>query len=257
MRLEGKVALLTGAASGVEGELMGFGGSAARMFVKEGAKVVLTDIKEEIGQRTAAQIRESGGEALFLRLDVTSEQNWIDVIRTTVSTYGRLDILVNNAGTAARHTVEDTTVEEWDGQMNVHAKGTFLGTKHAIPEMRRIGGGSIINISSISGLLGSPSQAAYHAAKAAMRLFTKSAAIQYAKDNIRVNSVHPGYATTPLTSDIFAPGTEARSWRLGRIPLGRLGVADDIAYGILYLASDESSFVTGAELVIDGGTTAQ
>ena len=257
MRLEGKVALLTGAASGVEGELMGFGGSAARMFVKEGAKVVLTDIKEEIGQRTAAQIRESGGEALFLRLDVTSEQNWIDVIRTTVSTYGRLDILVNNAGTAARHTVEDTTVEEWDGQMNVHAKGTFLGTKHAIPEMRRIGGGSIINISSINGLIGSPSSTAYHAAKAAIRLFSKSAAIQYAKDNIRVNSVHPGYALTPLTSERFSPGEAGRDWRLDRIPLGRVGNADDIAYGILYLASDESSFVTGAELVIDGGTTAQ
>ena len=257
MRLEGKVALITGAASGVAGELRGFGGTAARMFTQEGAKVVLTDIKEEMGERTAAQIRESGGEALFLRLDVTSEENWIDVIRTTVSTYGKLDILVNNAGTAAQFNVEDTTVDVWDGQMNVHAKGAFLGTKHVIPEMRRAGGGSIINISSINGLIGSPSGTAYHAAKAALRLFSKAAAIQYAKDNIRVNSVHPGYAETPLTTTILAPGTETRSWRLARIPLGRLGNANDIAYGILYLASDESSFVTGAELVIDGGTTAQ
>jgi len=237
--------------------LRGFGGTAARMFTQEGAKVMLTDIKEELGERTAAQIRESGGEAIFLRLDVTSEENWIDVIRTTVSTYGKLDILVNNAGTAAQFNVEDTTVEVWDGQMNVHAKGAFLGTKHAIPEMRRASGGSIINISSINGLIGSPSGTAYHAAKAALRLFSKAAAIQYAKDNIRVNSVHPGYAETPLTTTILAPGTETRGWRLGRIPLGRFGNADDIAYGILYLASDESSFVTGAELVIDGGATAQ
>ena len=257
MRLEGKVALITGAASGVAGELRGFGGTAARMFTQEGAKVVLTDIKEEMGERTAAQIRESGGEALFLRLDVTSEENWIDVIRTTVSTYGKLDILVNNAGTAAQFNVEDTTVDVWDGQMNVHAKGAFLGTKHVIPEMRRAGGGSIINISSINGLIGSPSGTAYHAAKAALRLFSKAAAIQYAKDNIRVNSVHPGYAETPLTTTILAPGTETRSWRLARIPLGRLGNANDIAYGILYLASDESSFVTGTELVIDGGMIAQ
>ena len=257
MRLEGKVALITGAAAGVEGELMGFGGSAARMFAKEGAKVVLTDLKEEMGQKTAIQIRENGGEALFLRHDVTSEQEWIEVIRTTVSTYGKLDILVNNAGTSARYNVEDTTVEAWDGQMNVHAKGAFLGTKHAIPEMRKAGGGSIINISSIYGLVGSPTSTAYHAAKGAVRLFTKSAAVQYAKENIRVNSVHPGYAHTPLTDDGYSNEVGRRAWCLERIPLGRLGNADDIAFGILYLASDESSFVTGSELVIDGGTTAE
>ena len=255
MRLEGKVALITGAAAGVEGELMGFGGAAARLFTREDAKVVLTDIKDELGQRTAAQIRESGGEALFLRLDVTSEQDWTEGIRATVSRFGRLDILVNCAGTGAHSTVEATTVEYWDEQLAVHAKGTFLGTRHAIPEMRKAGGGSIINVSSIMGLVGSPTSTAYHAAQGAIRLFTKSAAIQYANDNIRVNSVHPGYALTPLTSDIL--DTDGRRWRLARIPLGRLGNADDIAYGILYLASDESSFVTGAELVIDGGTTAQ
>ena len=258
MRLEGKVALITGAAAGVEGELMGFGGAAARLFVQEGAKVVITDIKEELGERTAIQIRENGGEALFIRHDVTSEQNWIDVIRTAVSTYGKLDILVNNAGTTGSgKNVEGTTVEAWDGQMDVHAKGAFLGTKYAIPEMRKVGGGSIINISSINGLIGSPSSTAYDAAKAAIRLFTKSAAIQLAKENIRVNSVHPGYAWTPMTSNAYGTEDEWKDSRLPRIPLGRLGNAYDIAYGILYLASDESSFVTGSELVIDGGTTAQ
>ena len=256
MRLEGKVALITGAASGVENSLMGFGGASARLFVREGAKVVLTDIQEEMGEKTAAQIREHGGDAVFLRLDVTDEVNWRDAIQYTVSNYGRLDVLVNNAGTAAPWNVEDTTVDAWDGQMDVHAKGTFLGTKHAIPEMRKIGGGSIINISSIYGIIGSPRSTAYHAAKGAVRLFTKSAAIQYAKENIRVNSVHPGYALTPLTQGSYDK-QEQRELLLERIPIGRLGVADDIAYGILYLASDESSFVTGSELVIDGGTTAQ
>ena len=258
MRLEGKVALITGAAAGVEGELMGFGGAAARIFAQEGAKVVLTDIKEELGERTAIQIRENGGEALFIRHDVTSEQNWIDVIRTTVSAYGKLDILVNNAGTfGPAKNVEETTVEGWDGQMDVHAKGVFLGTKHAIPEMRNAGGGSIINVSSIFGLVGSPSSAAYHAAKGAVRLFTKSSAIQYAKENIRVNSVHPGYALTPLSSSGYEIEAVRKDQHLEMIPVGRLGNADDIAFGMLYLASDESSFVTGAELVIDGGTTAQ
>ena len=256
MRLEGKVALISGAASGVEGDLMGFGGAAARLFAREGAKVVLTDINQESGQQTAAQINESGGEATFLRLDVTNEQDWIDAVRATVSSYGRLDILVNNAGTGARYTVEDTTEEVWDIQMNIHAKGTFLGTKHAIPEMRKVGGGSIINVSSIYGLVGSDTSTAYHAAKGAIRLFTKSAAIQYAKENIRVNSVHPGYALTPLTQRGYA-NPEYLERILSRIPIGRVGTADDIAYGMLYLASDESSFVTGSELVIDGGTTAQ
>ena len=257
MRLEGKVALITGAASGFEGELMGFGGASARLFAQEGAKVVLTDIKEEMGHKTAAQINELGGEAIFLPLDVTNEQEWIDVIASAVYRYGKLDVLVNNAGTGARTNVEETTVEAWDGQMDVHAKGTFLGTKHAIPEMRKAGGGSIINVSSIYGLIGSPTSTAYHAAKGAIRLFTKSAAIQYAKENIRVNSVHPGYAHTPLTEDGYSNEVGRRDWCLERIPIGRLGNAYDIAYGILYLASDEASFGTGAELVIDGGTTAQ
>lgn len=177
-------------------------------------------------------------------------------MQTTVSTFGRLDILVNNAGTSARTTVEETTEEIWDAQMDVHAKGVFLGTKHAIPEMRKVGGGSIINVSSMYGIVGSPTVTAYHAAKGASRIFTKSAAIQYAKENIRVNSVHPGYAETPLTNEYFSD-PERRQWLLDRTPMGRLGRANDIANGILYLASDESSYVTGSELIIDGGVTAQ
>jgi NAD(P)-dependent dehydrogenase (short-subunit alcohol dehydrogenase family) len=256
MRLEGKVALITGAASGVQGELMGFGGATARLFAREGAKVVLSDILVESGEKTSAQIREAGGEALFVRLDVTSEQDWIDAIRTTVSTFGGLDIVVNNAGTSAAHTVEEMSVEVWDGLLAVHAKGVFLGTKHAIPEMRKAGGGSIINISSIMGLVGSPSSAAYSAAKGAIRIFTKAAAVQYAGEKIRVNSVHPGFCDTPLTeSRFFDP--DYREWLLGRIPAGVIGTADDIAHGVLYLASDEARWVTGSELVIDGGTTAE
>jgi NAD(P)-dependent dehydrogenase (short-subunit alcohol dehydrogenase family) len=255
-RLDGKVALITGAAHGLQGELMGFGGASAWLFVREGAKVVLTDVDENMGQKTTSQIREGGGEAIFVRLDVTDEQGWASAVKATIDAFDRLDILVNNAGTGARATLEETTEEIWDGQMNVHAKGVFLGTKHAIPEMRRVGGGSIINISSIYGIVGSPGSAAYHAAKGAIRIFTKAAAIQYAKDNIRVNSVHPGYSLTPMTRQSFAD-PERREWLLSRTPMGRPGTAEEIANGILFLASDESSFITGAELIMDGGVTAQ
>ena len=255
-RLDGKVALITGAASGVHGELMGFGGATARLFTRERARVVLTDINDEMGRKTADEIRASGGEATYVHLDVTHEQDWTIAIQTAVSAYGKLDILVNNAGTGARFNVEDTTEELWDSQMDVHAKGAFLGTKLAIPEMRKIGGGSIVNISSIYGIVGSTGSTAYHAAKGAIRLFTKSAAIQYAKENIRVNSVHPGFADTPMTNQGFQDA-ERLQWVESRTPMGRTGSANEIEYGILYLASDESSFVTGSELLIDGGLTAQ
>ena len=256
MRLEGKVALISGAASGVAGDLMGFGGAAARMFCREGAKVVLGDINAVGGERTAAQIRADGGDARFVKLDVTSEGDWVDAVAATIAAYGRLDILVNNAGTGARYTVEETTEAAWDGQMDVHAKGTFLGTKHAVPEMLKAGGGAIVNISSIYGIVGSPTSTAYHAAKGAIRLLTKSAAIQYAGDGIRVNSIHPGYCHTPLTDGSYQ-NERHFAWINERIPVGRVGNADDIAYGIVFLASEEASFITGAELVIDGGTTAQ
>jgi NAD(P)-dependent dehydrogenase (short-subunit alcohol dehydrogenase family) len=256
MRLDGKVALITGGAHGVKGELMGFGGASAWRFVEEGAKVVLGDIAVEDGERTAAQIRAEGGEALFVKLDVTSEEDWVAAVEATLSTFGRLDVMVNNAGTGGGNTVEDTTEDIWDSQMDVHAKGVFLGTKHAIPAMRATGGGSIINISSIYGIVGSSTSTAYHAAKGAIRIFTKSAAVQYAAENIRVNSVHPGFVTTPMTAEGFQ-SEERRALVTGRIPMGRIGAPEEIALGIVYLASDESSYVTGAELVIDGGYTAQ
>jgi cyclopentanol dehydrogenase len=257
MRLQGKVALITGGAAAVKGELMGFGGAAAWFFVREGAKVALTDVNDDLGQKAVSQLRASGHDAIYLNLDVTKERDWLRAIQSTVSAFGGLDILVNNAGTGSPYTVEDTTEEVWDEQMAVHAKGTFLGTKQALPEMRKRGGGSVINVSSVFGLIGSPASAAYHAAKGAVRLFTKAAAIQYAKDNIRVNSVHPGYALTPMTRRLFTDDPEQLNVRVARVPMGRLANAEEIAYGILYLASDESSFVTGSELVIDGGMTAQ
>ena len=256
MRLEGKIALITAAATGVKGELMGFGGASARLFALEGAKLVLTDINEAMGEKTAAQIRDDGGEAIFFRLDVTSEEDWANAIQTTIETYGGLDILVNNAGMRGSDTLAQTSVEDWDRMMDVHAKGAFLGTKYGAAEMKKGGGGSIINVSSMAGLVGSSGATSYHAAKGAIRLLTKAVAVQLADDGIRVNSVHPGYAVTPMTRQLFQDPSAAR-WRLERVPMGRFATADEIAYGILYLASDESSYVTGAELVIDGGYTAQ
>ena len=256
MRLENKVALITGAAHGVKGELMGFGGASAWLFAEEGAKVVLTDIDVDAGERTVAQMREEGHDVMFARLDVTSESEWQSAIQATVEAYGGLNVLVNNAGTGGRPTVEETSEEVWQGQMDIHGKAVFLGTKHAIPHMRAAGGGSIINISSIYGIVGSIGSTAYHAGKGASRIFTKSAAIQLAGDGIRVNSVHPGFMLTPMTQ----PGVEEEgrlNFMLERIPMGRMGDAMEIAHGILFLASDESSYITGSELVIDGGMTAQ
>ena len=257
MRLGGKVALITGAATGVEGELTGFGGASARLFAREGAAVMLSDVNEESGEKTAAQIRRDGGDVLFARLDVTRETDWERAISDTVARFGKLDILVNNAGIGGgRRGLEETTEEFWQAQMDVHAKGMFLGIKHVVPEMRKASGGSIINLSSIAGLIGMPLSTAYSAAKAANRLLTKAAAVQYASDNIRVNSVHPGYCVTPLTDKNFSD-PEYGPRLLSTVPIGEFGGADDIASGILFLASDEASYVTGAELVIDGGVTAQ
>lgn len=256
MRLKAKVALLTGAAAALKSEVMGFGGAAAHLFVREGAKVILTDIRDELGERSAAELRADGHDARYMRLDVTSERNWAEVIDAVLAIHGRLDILFNNAGVAFPGKVEDITSDIWDRELTVHAKGAFLGTRAAIPAMRKSGGGSIINTSSVMGIVGSPSSPAYSAAKGAISTFTKSAALQYAKENIRINSVHPGYADTPLTARRFND-PETRQQLLDRTPMGRLGTAMDIANGVLFLASDESSWVTGSELVIDGGMTAQ
>lgn len=256
MRLEGKVALITGGAAAMPGELMGFGGAAAHAFVREGAAVVITDIRDDLGERSAAALRERGGEVSYRHLDVTSEREWMDVVGKTVGEHGRLDVLVNNAGTVTPAKIEELSVEQWDAELAVHAKGVFLGTKHVVPVMRAGGGGSIINTSSIMGIVGSPRGPAYSAAKGAIRLFTKTTAIQYAGDNIRANSVHPGFADTPLTTAMFSE-PELHDELLRQTPLGRLGTAEDIANGMLFLASDESSFMTGSELVIDGGMTAR
>ena len=204
MRLQGKIALLTGAAAAIKGELMGFGGAAAHLFVREGAKVVLTDIRDDLGERAAASLRAEGHDARYMHLDVTSEQNWAQVVDAVMAAHGRLDILFNNAGVSFPGKVEDITVEIWDRELGVHAKGVFLGTRTAIPAMRKGGGGSIINTSSVMGIVGSPTSPAYSAAKGAIAIFTKSAALQYAGENIRINSVHPGYADTPLTKTRFS-----------------------------------------------------
>ncbi len=256
MRLENKVALLTGAAAAIDGELMGFGGASAHLFVREGAKVVLTDIRDELGERSAAALRDKGADAIYRHLDVTSEADWNQAVEDTMEAFGRLDILFNNAGVAFPTKIENLSEETWDLELAVHAKGAFLGTKSVIPAMRRGGGGSIINTSSIMGIVGSPTTPAYSAAKGAIRLFTKTAALQYAAENIRVNSIHPGYATTPLTAERFSD-PEVNEVLLARTPMGRLGTAEDIANGVLFLASDESAWMTGSELVIDGGMTAQ
>ena len=249
MRLEGKVAFISGGSRGQ-------GAAEAKLFAKEGASVVMGDILEDEGKRLEAEINESGGRALFVKLDVTSESEWQDAIGQTVRTFGKLDVLVNNAAIYSRSGVEDTSVEEWDRIMAVNVKGVFLGTKHSITEMRKAGGGSIINISSTAGLVGSPRSSAYTASKGGVRLLTKSTAVQYAADGIRANSIHPGPIDTDMIADnIGTPEGLAES--VARVPLGRVGNVDDVAYGALFLASDESSYMTGSELVIDGGVTAQ
>ena len=257
MRLSDKVALITGAAAARSGSLMGFGGASAHAFVREGAKVVLTDVQDDLGEQSVAEMRSAGAEVRYLHLDVTSDPDWQRAIEHTVKAFGRLDVLVNNAGTTGGMTqIENLSVEVWDAEMAVHAKGVFLGTKHAIAPMRANGGGSIINVSSIMGIVGSPTSPAYTAAKGAIRLFTKTTALQYADANIRANSVHPGYAITPMTMEKFSE-PEVQAELIAKTPIGRLGTAEDIAHGIVFLASDESAFMTGAELVIDGGMIAQ
>ena len=250
MRLENKVALISGGARGM-------GAAEARMFAREGAKVVIGDVLEAEGRQVEAQINEAGGECIFVLLDVTQESQWQHAVETAVARFGRLDVLVNNAGIVLRGILEDTSAEDWDKVMDVNAKGVFLGTRAAISEMKKSGGGSIVNISSISGIVGqSDIQPVYNASKGAVRIFTKSAAIQYAKEGIRVNSVHPGSIDTPMAGDrLNDPGLQRQANE--RTPLGRTAHPDEVAYGVLFLASDESSFMTGSELVIDGGATAQ
>ena len=247
-RLAGKVALISGGARG-QGE------AEARLFAQEGAKVVLGDILIEAGQKVAADINAQGGQATFVRLDVTQEVDWQQAVDTTVRTYGKLTILVNNAGIFRTEGVEATSLALWNQVIAVNQTGVWLGMKYAIPALRQAGGGSIVNISSGAGIIGSGFAAAYHGTKGAVRILTKTAAIEYAKEGIRINSVHPGVVDTEMIRG--AMNQEGMQAVTRAHPLGRMGTAEDIAYGVLYLASDEASFVTGAELVIDGGYTAQ
>lgn len=259
-RVADKVAIITGAS-------LGLGAASARMLAREGAAVVLADIKDEEGEALRKEIEAAGAEALYLHHDVASEESWKSLLERTLTRFGRVNVLVNNAGVAASAAPEEQTLEQWRWLMSINLDGVFLGTKHAILTMKAYpprGGGSIINLSSIEGLVGDPHLGAYNASKGGVRLYTKSVALYCARAglDIRVNSIHPGYIWTPMVEshlrsqadgDIAAGRREIAALH----PVGHLGEPDDIAFGVVYLASNESKFVTGAELVIDGGYTAQ
>ena len=246
MRLAGKVALVSGAASGM-------GQSEATIFAREGAKVIVADILEAEGKQVAEKIVSGGGQARFVKLDVTSEAEWDAAVRAAVSAFGKLDVLVNNAGISGTYDADMLSSAAWDTVMGVNAKGVFLGMKYAIPLMKQAGGGAIVNISSISGFVGQDGvHMAYNASKGAVRIMTKTAAVQFAGDRIRVNSVHPGFMPPMRTSKTSADPT----WRakmLGAVPMKREGRVEEVAHAVLFLASDEASYITGTELVVDGG----
>jgi NAD(P)-dependent dehydrogenase (short-subunit alcohol dehydrogenase family) len=249
MRLEGKVAVVTGGARGM-------GASEAKLFAREGAKVVIADLREEEGKQVEAEIAEAGGEAMFLRLDVTNEQDWRDAVDSTVARFGKLDVLVNNAGISSGAFPDSNSIDGWDSIMEINSKGVFLGARSVIPKMVEAGSGAIVNISSIMGMVGGGGgHPAYHASKGAVRLYTKALAVRYAKEGVRVNSVHPGFMPPMATS---APRDEAREREVTEnTPMGREGRIEEVANAVLFLASDEASYITGAELAVDGGYTAK
>jgi NAD(P)-dependent dehydrogenase (short-subunit alcohol dehydrogenase family) len=245
MRLKGKVAIVTGGAAGM-------GAATARLFAREGAKVVISDILEAEGKDVAGAIASSGGEARFQRHDVASEAEWDAAVSMTLSGYGRLDILINNAGVSGSDP-DLFSMKVWDTQMSINAKGVFLGMRAAFPVMQKAGRGSIVNISSISGVVGQKVvHMGYNAAKGAVRTMTKSAAVQFAKDGIRVNSVHPGLMPAMRTSKLTAD-PQVRDAMLKAVPMAREGRIEEVAYANLFLASDEASYITGVELAVDGG----
>jgi NAD(P)-dependent dehydrogenase (short-subunit alcohol dehydrogenase family) len=246
MRLEDKVALITGGASGM-------GASMARIFAREGAKVVVADVLDEDGKKVVADITQANGAAVFQHLDVSSEAEWKAAVDTTVAQFGKLDILVNDAGLSGSAVDDLFDIAAWDRLMAVNARGVFLGMKFAIPVMKAAGGGSIVNISSISGITGQHHvHVGYNASKGAVRTLTKSAAVQHGADNIRVNSVHPGLMP-PMRSSGRTADPEVRARMLRQVPMGRAGRVEEVANAVLFLASDEASYITGAELWVDGG----
>ncbi|HEY6866709.1 MAG TPA: glucose 1-dehydrogenase [Candidatus Eisenbacteria bacterium] len=253
-RVDGKVAVVTGGGVGI-------GRAACLLLGREGATVAVTDILDQESRAVVEEIRTRGGTARAWHMDVANEDEVRGVLAEVFDTFGRLDILVNNAGIGgASKPTHEITAEEWDRVMAVNVKGTFFCTKHAIPLMRRTGSGSIINLSSVYGLVGAMDAPPYHASKGAVRLMTKTDALFYARDGIRVNSIHPGFIWTPMVEHFLAAAGDVAAARAALDalhPIGHVGQPDDVAYGILYLASDESRFVTGSELVIDGGYTAK
>ena len=247
MRLKDKVAIVTGAGHGM-------GEAEARLFAAEGAKVIVADILEHEAERVAGAIRRANGDAIAAKIDVTSEPEWVALISKTVSTYGRLDILVNNAGISGSSVGDPNGLEGWNRLIAVNQTSVFLGTKLAADQMAKTGGGSIVNISSVMGFVGSTGgHPAYHASKGAVRIYSKAAAVRYGPIGVRVNTLHPGYMPPMLNTT----NAGERDEKIALTPLRRIGQPIEVAYGVLFLASDEASFVTGAELVIDGGFIAQ
>jgi NAD(P)-dependent dehydrogenase (short-subunit alcohol dehydrogenase family) len=257
MRIEGKVAIVTGAASGI-------GAACAETLARAGARVIATDIDRAGGEDVARRIAAAGGDALFLDQDVTEEARWPQIVTATESRFGRLDIMVANAGIGLMVPLEEMSLADWRRQQAINLDGVFLAVKHAIPAMRRAGGGSIVLMSSVAGLRGAAGLAGYCATKGGVRLFAKAAALETASDNIRINSVHPGIIDTPIWGKMTpGPGAERRNAPIDpheraslAVPLGIAGRAQDIADGVLFLASDAARYMTGAELVIDGGIMA-
>jgi NAD(P)-dependent dehydrogenase (short-subunit alcohol dehydrogenase family) len=246
MRLDGKVAIISGAASGM-------GAATARRFGKEGAKVVVADMLENEGKQVADSIVAANGAAVFMKLDVTNEADWKRVVDDAVARWGKLDVLVNNAGISGSAVSDLLDTDAWDRLMTVNARGVFLGTKHAVLAMKKSGGGSIVNLSSISGNTGQTmTHMGYNASKGAVRTLTKSTAVQFGPDGIRANSVHPGLMPPMRTSGATAD-PEVRAKMLKGVPLRRAGEVDEVANAVLFLASDEASYITGAELYVDGG----
>jgi NAD(P)-dependent dehydrogenase (short-subunit alcohol dehydrogenase family) len=254
-RLKDKVAVVTGGSFGI-------GKAACEIMAKEGAKVAITDIQDEDGEKVAQTIENNGGKARFWHLDVSQEKEVEKVLGEIEKEFGQINVLVNNAGiSGVNRPTHELTLEQWQKVLDININGVFLCTKHTIPKMKKAAGGSIINLSSIYGLVGAPDIPPYHASKGAVRLMTKTDALFYAQDNIRVNSVHPGYIWTPLVEELAERSEmsveQFRKELDSKHPIGHVGEPEDIAWGIVYLASDESKFVTGSELVIDGGYTAR